>query len=45
MLTGDGEAQTAVQCLKDGADDYLVKPVNLEELWTTAGVRPRRYAS
>jgi len=36
MLTGDGEAQTAVQCLKDGADDYLVKPVNLEELWIAA---------
>ncbi len=32
MLTGDGEAQTAVQCLKEGADDYLLKPVNLEEL-------------
>jgi signal transduction histidine kinase/CheY-like chemotaxis protein len=36
MLTGDGEAQTAVQCLKDGAEDYLVKPVNLEELWIAA---------
>ncbi len=32
MLTGDSEAQTAVQCLKDGAEDYLVKPVDLEEL-------------
>lgn len=38
MLTGDSDAQTAVQCLKDGADDYLVKPVNLEEL----GIAVRR---
>ena len=38
VLTGDGEARTAVQCLKEGADDYLVKPVNLEEL----GIASRR---
>lgn len=36
ILTGDGEAQTAVQCLKEGADDYLVKPINLDELYIAA---------
>ena len=32
MLTADTEATTAVQCLKDGAEDYLVKPINADEL-------------
>jgi signal transduction histidine kinase/ActR/RegA family two-component response regulator len=33
MLTGVTEAATAVDCLKRGADDYLIKPVDLEELY------------
>jgi putative nucleotidyltransferase with HDIG domain len=32
MLTGDAEVATAVACLKQGAMDYLTKPVVLEEL-------------
>ena len=32
MLTADTEAKTAVQCLKDGAEDYLVKPIDVDEL-------------
>jgi CheY-like chemotaxis protein len=28
MLTGNNEAQTAVTCMKAGARDYLVKPIN-----------------
>lgn len=28
MLTGNNEAQTAVACMKAGARDYLVKPIN-----------------
>ncbi|MFQ5790096.1 MAG: HD domain-containing phosphohydrolase [Acidobacteriota bacterium] len=32
MLTAVSEAQTAVDCLRMGADDYLMKPVNLEQL-------------
>lgn len=32
MLTGVGEPQAAIQCLKRGAADYLLKPVDLEEL-------------
>ena len=32
MLTGVSEAETAVQCLKAGAADYLVKPIEIDEL-------------
>jgi response regulator RpfG family c-di-GMP phosphodiesterase len=32
MLTGVGDPQLAIQCLKNGAADYLIKPVELEEL-------------
>lgn len=32
MLTAVSEAKTAVQCLKAGAEDYLVKPIDLDEL-------------
>jgi response regulator RpfG family c-di-GMP phosphodiesterase len=32
MLTGVDEPTTAIQCLRQGAADYLIKPVELEEL-------------
>ena len=32
MLTGVGEPAAAISCLKLGAADYLIKPVDLEEL-------------
>lgn len=32
MLTGVGEPAAAIQCLKLGATDYLMKPVDMEEL-------------
>jgi response regulator RpfG family c-di-GMP phosphodiesterase len=32
MLTAVGEPGTAIQCLKLGAADYLIKPVELDEL-------------
>ena len=32
MLTAVPEAKTAVECLNAGADDYLVKPIDMEEL-------------
>ncbi len=36
ILTGYPSLETAVQALKQGAADYLTKPVNLEELALTA---------
>jgi len=32
MLTGHGTIETAVEAMKVGAFDYLIKPVNIEEL-------------
>jgi two-component system NtrC family response regulator len=32
MLTGHGTIESAVECLKQGACDYLTKPVKLDEL-------------
>ncbi len=32
MLTAVGDPESAIHCLKLGAVDYLIKPVNLEEL-------------
>ena len=32
MLTAIDEPRTAIECLKLGAHDYLIKPVDLEEL-------------
>src|SRR6266568_4915584 len=32
MLTAIDEPRTAIECLKLGAYDYLIKPVDLEEL-------------
>jgi len=34
MLTGLNDAETAVQALRAGADDYLTKPFELERLFT-----------
>jgi len=36
MLTGDTNPRTAVDCLKSGAEDYLVKPIDLDELGISA---------
>ncbi len=32
IITGDGEIASAVEAMRRGADHYLMKPVNLEEL-------------
>lgn len=32
MLSAVADAKTAVECLKSGAEDYLVKPIDLDEL-------------
>jgi len=32
MITGHGSVESAVDAMKKGADDYLTKPVNLDEL-------------
>src|SRR5512147_2495389 len=32
MFTGHGTIETAVECIKHGAYDYLTKPVKLDEL-------------
>ncbi|MFQ5788955.1 MAG: ATP-binding protein [Acidobacteriota bacterium] len=36
MLTAVSEVRTAVECLRQGADDYLTKPIDLEELSLSA---------
>lgn len=44
MLTAIDEPRTAIDCLKLGAFDYLIKPVDLEELELSlqAGLRARQ---
>jgi len=37
MATAITDATTAIQCMKDGAYDYLVKPFNLDEVALSAG--------
>ncbi|MCX6357843.1 MAG: response regulator [Candidatus Aureabacteria bacterium] len=37
MLTAIGETQSAVNCLTQGADDYIVKPIHLKELALSVG--------
>ncbi|GMR23175.1 MAG: hypothetical protein BMS9Abin37_1582 [Acidobacteriota bacterium] len=32
MLSGNGEADTAMACIKSGAADYLVKPIEVSQL-------------
>ncbi len=32
MLTGNADLKTAMDCLRQGADDFLAKPVRLEEI-------------
>jgi signal transduction histidine kinase len=35
MVTGNTDLQTALDCLRAGADDYLTKPVNIEQFYHT----------
>ncbi|HXQ28835.1 MAG TPA: response regulator [Gemmatimonadales bacterium] len=42
MLTAVDEPRTAVECLKHGASDYLIKPLDLEELELALGWALRR---
>lgn len=32
MMTGDSDLRTAINCLREGAFDYLLRPFNLEDL-------------
>ena len=41
VLTGRPELRDAVQCLDDGADDYMTKPFRFEELLARIRVRLR----
>jgi putative nucleotidyltransferase with HDIG domain len=36
MVTGDGDVRMGIQAMKEGADDYLVKPLNLEAALVSA---------
>jgi putative nucleotidyltransferase with HDIG domain len=36
MVTGDGDARMGVQAMKEGADDYLVKPLSPEAVLVSA---------
>src|SRR5881409_1984372 len=44
MLTAIDEPRTAIECLKLGAYDYLIKPVDLDELemWLQGALRQRQ---
>ncbi len=46
MVTGSTDLQTALRCLRLGADDYLTKPVNIEQFHATVNktLRKRRLA-
>ena len=35
MLTGSTDLQVALDCLRQGADDYLTKPINIDEIIDT----------
>ncbi|MCI5146121.1 MAG: response regulator, partial [Candidatus Electrothrix sp. AR3] len=35
MLSGVTDLQTALECIRHGADDYLTKPVEFEPFWDT----------
>jgi len=45
VMTGKSELQTAVQCMRDGAIDYLVKPVDQDRLVASVShaLQIRRY--
>jgi len=46
MVTGTTDLQVALDCLRKGADDYLTKPVNIEQFYYTIRktLRKRRLA-
>ncbi|MDX9894072.1 MAG: response regulator [Desulfofustis sp.] len=46
MVTGSTDLETALHCLRLGADDYLTKPVNIEQFHYTVAktLRKRRLA-
>jgi putative nucleotidyltransferase with HDIG domain len=35
MMTGEGDVRLGVQAMKEGADDYLLKPLNLDAVLTS----------
>ena len=41
MMTGNPMVETAVQALKSGAYDYLIKPLNLDEMQHSHAAGPR----
>ena len=45
VLTGYASIATAVQAVKDGADNYLAKPANVETILVGAAKRSERAAS
>lgn len=42
MVTGYGSVESAVEAMKRGADDYLTKPINLDELRKRVGTLVER---
>jgi len=46
MVTGNTDLQVALDCLRQGADDYLTKPINVEQFYHTVSqtLKKRRLA-
>lgn len=41
IITGHNEVQTAVDCMRDGAHDYMVKPIDPDRLVNAIGMHWR----